>query len=426
VTLPLEARFRHLYIPGRSGYGKSNLMAQLALDDIDEGFGCAVIDPKGDTVDRILEWIPTHRKDDVYYISGKTPVSLDLMFYDSPAERSQIAQQVYALFERLMALGERMGPVLEYAINTVMQMPSRCFLDIYHLLQKDDDTFDTAMQVIEKTAPPLFHFWHVRYKQQYFNHADIPLTTRMTSFILIPVLEQLLGSRKPAISIPKIIASNKILLVNLQSLGDIAGYIAGCLITSQIQHAIFRRQSIPEDDRIPYFFHADEFQDFRNRAFNKLIQQARGFHLGLTLANQHPKQDGITDLWDDIKGCVTGGYFIFQMDETHAALLKSQIRPYRPDQLTEMPQGTCLYKPMNAEPRFWDAPLLPKYNPQCQAVYIKQRMLTLIAQCPPTSRQRPPTDTELGHDDRPGPKTGPPHSQPPPSKRPLSRPRNPR
>ena len=378
----IEDRFRHIYIPGKSGSGKSSLLSLIALQDIEQGFGVAVLDPKGDTTTRILNWIPDHRKDDVFYVSGETPVPIDLLSYRSPDERSNIAQEIMVIFERMMTLGDRMGPVLEYAINTVMQMEERCFLDIYHFLEHDDDTYDLALK---QAAPTLQRFWSTRYQESYFKNAELPLTTRMTSFILIPTLEKLLDNRKAPLNIPDIVESGKILLVNLHSLGSVAGFITGCLITSQIQQTIFRRQALPKYERRPYFLFADEFQEFKNQAFNKIIQMSRGFHLGLTLANQHPKQ--ITELWDDIKGCVSS-YFMFQMDESHAHLLRSQIRPYAPEDLRDVPVGTCLYHPLTGKSKFIDVAFVPEENPDGLAGYVKNRMMGLIARCPPTSRRK--------------------------------------
>ena len=385
----IEDRFKHIYIPGMSGYGKSSLIATIALQDIDQGHGVTVLDPKGDTAAKILEWIPEHRKDDVFYISGETPVPLNLLHYDSPKERSEIAQEIYVIFERLTPLGDRMGPVLEYAINTVMQMRERCFLDIYHFLERDDDTYDLACEQADST---LKRFWTTRFQEPYFRNAELPLTTRMTSFILIPTLEKLLGNRKAALNIPTIVESGQILLVNLHSLGSMAGYIAGCLITSQIQQTIFRRKA----ERRPYFLFADEFQDFKNVTFAKLVQQARGFHLGLTLANQHPKQ--ITELWDDIIGCVSS-YFMFRTVESHAQLLKTQIRPFKPEDLRDVPIGTCLYHPANGQTRFIDTPFIPDENPSSPAAYIKNRMVELIAQYPRPTREKKKPDLESKRDD---------------------------
>ena len=311
-----------------------------------------------------------------------------------------------------------------------MQMEERCFLDIYHFLEKDDDTYDLAYRQANQT---LQRFWSGRYTESYFKNAELPLTTRMTSFILIPTLEKLLGNRRAPLKIPDIVASNKILLVNLNSLGSVAGYIAGCLITSQIQQTIFRRK---EHERTPYFLYADEFHNFKNQAFSKIVTEARSFRLGLTLANQHPKQ--ITELWDDIKGSVST-YFMFKMDESHAQLLKTQIRPYKPEDLRDVPIGTCLNHPARGPTRFIDVDFVPEDNPtdldlpeflelrngQNLSGYIKNRMGWLIEQYPQTPRQNRPPDAKLGDHDRPSPPR-PPNSnrQPPPSKRPFSGPRN--
>jgi hypothetical protein len=67
IRLPADDRFRHQFIIGASGTGKSFLMESMVLQDIRAGHGLAVIDPHGEMVDNILGKIPN------FVTAGKHP-----------------------------------------------------------------------------------------------------------------------------------------------------------------------------------------------------------------------------------------------------------------------------------------------------------------------------------------------------------------
>ena len=60
-----EDKFRHMYIVGKTGTGKSTFMENLLKSDMAAGHGLALLDPHGEFVDNILEHIPTHRINDI-------------------------------------------------------------------------------------------------------------------------------------------------------------------------------------------------------------------------------------------------------------------------------------------------------------------------------------------------------------------------
>jgi hypothetical protein len=171
------------------------------------------------------------------------------------------------------------------------------------------------------------------------------------------------------------------------------------------------------------YLYVDEFQDFSGSSFGKILSQARKFNLGLTLANQFPKQVG--DLMEDIRGCVTS-YVLFQMDQDHANVLKGVIHPYKPQDLATMPQFKALYHAHDGTSQFittpmWPAPPTPEQS--ARAERIRQRTIRDYGREP---RQEPPSDARLvdEHPDPPRPPSS--NRQPPPGKRPFSRPRNPK
>jgi type IV secretory pathway VirB4 component len=50
VGLTSEQRHQHTYIVGKTGMGKSTIIAGMALQDMAKGKGLAVIDPHGDFI----------------------------------------------------------------------------------------------------------------------------------------------------------------------------------------------------------------------------------------------------------------------------------------------------------------------------------------------------------------------------------------
>src|SRR4249920_1204382 len=58
-----EDRLLHLYVIGKTGTGKSTLLENMALQDLERGKGLALIDPHGDLVARTAARIPESRRD---------------------------------------------------------------------------------------------------------------------------------------------------------------------------------------------------------------------------------------------------------------------------------------------------------------------------------------------------------------------------
>ena len=75
-------RRQHIYMIGKSGTGKSTLLRNLIVQDIESGAGVAVIDPHGDLANELLDCIPSRRTDDlVYFDPADTdhPIGLNLL-----------------------------------------------------------------------------------------------------------------------------------------------------------------------------------------------------------------------------------------------------------------------------------------------------------------------------------------------------------
>ena len=71
-------RTKHVYVIGKTGMGKSTVLENMAVQDIQNGEGMAFIDPHGKTADLLLDYIPEHRKKDVVYFAPIRPRLSDL------------------------------------------------------------------------------------------------------------------------------------------------------------------------------------------------------------------------------------------------------------------------------------------------------------------------------------------------------------
>jgi hypothetical protein len=388
ADIPDSARSRHVYVSGKPGYGKSTAMYWMAMRDIERNMAVAVLDPNGDLAEQILANVPDHRVEDTIYLDGLSPIPLDFMGWRTDQEREVLSDDLIMMFRRLSEgeWGPRMDGIFRYTAYTILEA-RRTFLDIYRIL-----TSETSRREILRSVknPDLLEYWDTQFPASN-REAVAPIASRMAKFLLTPPLATALGHPHPKLKVAEAIDANKVILVNLKKMGEDAANFYGSMIVSQIQQAVWRRAEIPPAQRKPFYLYVDEFQDFRTSTFGKILSQARKFNLGLTLANQHPKQIG--DLIDDVRGCVST-FLTFRMDADHAANLRSAIRPHEPQDLEKLPVFRAMYSACDGTVALVDIPKPPPEPANSRADEIKTRTLQQYAVPPCATR----TSAENGGD----------------------------
>jgi hypothetical protein len=159
-----EDRSKHMYIIGKTGAGKSTLIANMAINDIRNGEGLAVIDPHGDLSEMILDYVPKRRLADVIYLdptlSDDRAFSLNLFEADDLTHTDVIASGIVSVFHKLY--GHSWGPRLEYILrNTVLSLlytKDATFADIPKMLTDDRFRRNVVAQ-IGPVDPVLSAFW---------------------------------------------------------------------------------------------------------------------------------------------------------------------------------------------------------------------------------------------------------------------------
>lgn len=292
-----EDRRRHVYILGKSGTGKSTLLANMAINDIRHGEGMALVDPHGDTAEHLLDYIPSDRINDVAYLDpsvvGKS-FHLNPLYVKNPAYSELVASGIVSIFSKLY--GNSWGPRLEYILrNTLLTLvgkPGATLLDVPRLLTNKPFREEYLLAVQD---PVLHNFWHDeydKYSEKFQSEAISPILNKVGQFITSPTIRDIISHPTSTVDFENLMNNGKIIILNLPQgkIGEDNAALLGAMFISQIQIAAMNRANMAETERKDFFLYVDEFQNFATTSFIKILSEARKYRLNLILANQYTAQ----------------------------------------------------------------------------------------------------------------------------------------
>jgi len=292
-----EDRRKHVYIIGKTGVGKSTLIANMAIDDIRKDRGIGIIDPHGDLSETILDYIPKRRLNDVVYLEPfdtERPFSLNVLEIKNKQQKDLVASGIVSIFYKLYkdSWGPRLEYILRNVILTLLEAPGATLVDILSLLSN----IDYRKKVVRSlTDPVLINFWEKEYAKmpdRLKAEAISPIQNKVGQFVTSKMIRNIIGKTKSSIDLEQIMNEGKILILNLSQgkLGEDNTALLGAMIITQLQLAAMNRSFIKETDRKDFFLYVDEFQNFATHSFIKILSEARKYRLSLTLANQYIEQ----------------------------------------------------------------------------------------------------------------------------------------
>lgn len=290
-------RRRHMYVIGKTGTGKSTLIANMAIDDMKKGHGLAVVDPHGDLSEIILDYIPAHRINEVCYLDPadqEHPFSLNILEVKDPTQAELITSGIISIFYKIYAFswGPRLEHILRNTLLTLAQTPGSTLVDIPRLLT--EKAF--RHQIVQNLNDPVLNnFWQNEFEkmpERLQQEAISPILNKVGQFVSSPSIRRIIGQPKSTIDLEKIMNEGKILILNLSQgrLGEDNAALLGAMIISKIQLAAMNRVNIVEEQRKDFYLYVDEFQNFATNSFIKILSEARKYRLNLCLANQYMAQ----------------------------------------------------------------------------------------------------------------------------------------
>ena len=297
----LESRYRHTFLIGRSGAGKSTVITNLVAQDIHKGYGVIVMSPDEDLMRRIVPYIPEHRLDDVIYfdptdttfpIIGFNPLSFEPPDDQKEYERlkSRKAGETYTIFERTLGLStqEGMQTLLNNAMHALIGRPTATINELRRLLDPKERALHREVANDPDVDDYTREYWE-SYAAEGANALVYRNLTRRMANLLRPPLFDIFSTHSLSFH-REVNERARIILLDLSNFprDSMEAKITSQLMIATVQQTILRRDKIRKEDYVPYFMYIDEFQNFADtneKSIGDMAEQLRKYSFGLTLTS---------------------------------------------------------------------------------------------------------------------------------------------
>ena len=330
-------RTRHTYIIGKTGMGKSVLLENLAIQDIQNGEGVCFMDPHGSAAEKLLNFIPEHRVKDVIYFAPfdtEHPMGLNVLEQVEPSKRHLVANGLMSAFKKVFG-EERFSDRIQYILNNIilalLENEGQSLLGVNRMLTDKDYRKFIISNVKD---PSVKSFWEEEFAKagdKYQQEAAPGIQNKIGQFTSNPLIRNIIGQKRTSFNVREVMDQKKILIVNLSKgkVGEGNADLIGSLLITKIYLAAMSRADAGADElekMPPFYFYVDEFQNFANESFASILSEARKYHLALTVAHQY-----IDQMEDDVKAAVFGNVgtmITFRVGATDAEIFEKEFAPY--------------------------------------------------------------------------------------------------
>jgi hypothetical protein len=393
VTLTPAQRTRHTYVIGASGTGKSTLLLNMIVQDLEAGAGIGVLDPHGDLVDRILGHVPDGRLDDVVLLDPADeayPIGFNVLSAHSDLERTLIASDLVAVFRRLStSWGDQMTSVLGNAILAFLESSEGGTLaDLRRFLVEPEFRRAFLGTVGDREV---VYYWQREFPVL-AGKPQAPLLTRLDTFLRPKLIRRMVAQRKSTLDLGAVMNEGKIFLAKLSqgAIGEENAYLFGSLLVSKFQQLAMSRQELGESERRHFYLYIDEFHHFITPSLANILSGARKYRLGLILAHQDLRQ--LAKEPDVLSAVLTNPCtrIAFRVGDVDAKKLEEGFSAFRADDLQSLGVGEAIGRVERAD---WDFNLRTVALPEVNQALASSRRERIVA----GSRARyggPPADIE--------------------------------
>src|SRR5680860_570142 len=347
-----DDRRRHMYLVGKTGMGKSTVLENMIVDDIRNGYGVAVVDPHGDLAEKIMDYIPSDRLQDVVYFNPSDinfPIAFNVVEQVEPHFRHFVASGLIGFFQKLWAdfWGPRLEYILRNAILAILDFPGSTLLGVVRMLS--DKNY--RKRVVSNIKDPVVKaFWEKEfsgYADKFASEAVSPIQNKVGQFLSSSLMRNIIGQSESAIDIRDIMDNGKILIMNLAKgrIGEDNSALLGAMMITKIQLAAMSRVDLPENERRDFYLYIDEFQNFSTDSFANILSEARKYRLNLVLAHQY-----IAQLSEKVEPAVFGNVgtmIVFRVGAADAEELVKEFTPtFTEEDLVNLPKYEMYLKLM--------------------------------------------------------------------------------
>ncbi|WP_157525758.1 type IV secretory system conjugative DNA transfer family protein [Halorientalis sp. IM1011] len=305
------ALFRHLWLSGTTGAGKTTVLQNNAVQYAYAGHGFCNIDPKasGDTLE-LLQQLPSHRLDDVILLEPGTDtyektIGINMLDMPETDSESELEAEVESRIENLRAIFDSGSHQTDWGVNmdTILSSVGRAMLrhnadadpderysiiDMYFLLKRATRRERFAREVVEEDP----------YMEYLLDVAEMddetiqPLTKRIKDWVENAVIRKIIACRESTIDWDDIVNNDRILLVRIPVDNEDIHQMVTLTVLRNLWSAKKRQDRDDEIPTKPYFLQVDEFEKVANDHLDVkgMLARARSMRMSVTLGTQYPGQ----------------------------------------------------------------------------------------------------------------------------------------
>ncbi|TAL19665.1 DUF87 domain-containing protein [Patescibacteria group bacterium] len=292
-----DDRRRHFYVLGKTGMGKTTLLENMVISDINAGHGVGVVDPHGDFAEKLLNFIPSSRVNDVVYFNPADfdyPIGFNVLEAVDDRHKHLVSSGLMGVFKKIWpdVWSARMEHILNNCILALLDYPGSTLLGINRILTDKE----YRKRVVSKIKDPVVkQFWideYARWEDRFRNEAIAPIQNKVGQFLSASIIRNIVAQVKSTINPREIMDGGKIFIMNLAKgrIGEDSSRLLGGMLITKIQLAAMERVDVPEAERRDYYLYVDEFQNFATQSFANILSEARKYHLNLIIAHQYIEQ----------------------------------------------------------------------------------------------------------------------------------------
>ncbi|AGB17379.1 type IV secretory pathway, VirD4 component [Halovivax ruber XH-70] len=353
APIKFNSLFRHVWIAGTTGYGKTTWLVNSMLQLAYQGHGFVYFDPKGKDSRELLQRLPKDRLDDVIWVepgSSDHDRSIGLNFLETPAAETEadLENEIENRIENLKAIfdtdeywGINMESITE-SMGRAMMKSDREFsvIDMYFILLNAE----RRQQFAEEVEDPFI----AEFCQEIADMEDDvvrPLTKRIKSWVENAIIRRIIARRESTVDFREVVDEDRIVIVRTPVENKDIKKMVTLGVMRNVWSAIQRRSYEMRETPKPYFVFADEFDDIASESLDveSMLARARSMRLSVTLASQYPSQleeSVVKAMKNNCDNLVT-----FSVnDDEDAAILMKRFRGYTAEDLMSTDQYTVWTK----------------------------------------------------------------------------------
>lgn len=330
-----EDRLRHMYIVGKTGMGKSTLLENMAIQDIQNGEGMCFVDPHGTSAEQLLEFVPQERIKDVLYFAPfdmEHPIGFNVMEDVGYERRHLVVAGLMSAFKRVWedAWSARMEYILQNTLLALLEYPDSTLVDVNRMLVNKE----FRGKVLDRVRDPVvLDFWRKEfagYSDRYAQEATPAIQNKIGQFVSNPLVRNIIAQPDSTFDLRTLMDERKIVIVNLSKgrLGEQnADLLGSMLVIKMYLAALSRAEASAQELKMlpPFYLFVDEFQSVVNSSFANILSESRKYKLGLTIAHQYIEQ-----VEEEIRAAVFGNVgtsIVFRVGPRDAQVLETLFKP---------------------------------------------------------------------------------------------------